>query len=214
MEFVGEFETHYTVCIKAETSDLEALRDWGTRHGLKCLHIVLDRGESVSQPMLTGRGHGTLCGERAKAESIVALLQTAGFRVTRVKIEAAPWNADVPRSTEDAQQQSSDRHWEHHVKLLLEPNADIDAVATVAVEHGAHLSRNALKQREDGRRERFVTQRCFGVGRDEARRQLDALLAALDSLRQIVVDVEEEFVVYDSNIDLDRGWLGAKGGAE
>lgn len=207
MEFTGEFETHYTIHLDPTTPDLEALRAWGAEHGLKCLHILLSRGDSASQPMLTGRGQGTLSGERARAEEIAKSLQATGFPVTRVKIEAAPWNEDVPQSLDEARNHPPDRHFEHHIKLLLEPDANIALLMAVAVGHDAHLSRNALKQREDGRRERFVTQRCFGVGRDQAKRRLDALFAALDALGQTVVDIEEEFVVYDSNIELDRGWL-------
>ena len=213
MEFAGEFETHYTVCLDAGAMpEFTALREWGASHGLKYLHIVLDRGETTSQPMLTGRGHGTLSGERAKAEGIAGLLRSAGFRVNRVKIEASPWNEDLPRNDHEARTHPRERHWEHHVKLLLEPDTDVGALTAAAIRHGAHLSRNALKRREDGKQERFVTQRCFGVGRDRSVRELTALLATLEARQYMVLDVEEEFVVYDSAITVDRGWLAGTGG--
>jgi hypothetical protein len=205
-EVSGELETHISVGVR-RPEEIEALRSWGGRHGLKCLHIVLDRGASVSQPMLTRRGRGSLAGELALASELSRSLAAEGFTVARVKIEAAPWSQGVPRSEAEARAQPPDRYFEHHVKLLLEADADVSPLARIAEGHGAHLSRNALRVREDGRRERFVTQRCRLVGREEAKRRLDALLTALAPLGYPVLEVEEEFVVYDSNLEVDAGWI-------
>lgn len=43
-----------------------------------------------------------------------------------------------------------------------------------------------------------------------ARRDLDALLETLRADGQDVVEVEEEYVVYDSALQLDDGWLDEK----
>src|SRR5690349_9573198 len=97
MEFTGDFETHITVGLP-EADDLKALQQWSVIHGLKCLHIVLDRGHTVSQPMLTRRGRGGLSRELGMASKLSVSLNAEGFQVTRIKIEAAPWNQDIPRS--------------------------------------------------------------------------------------------------------------------
>jgi hypothetical protein len=76
-----------------------------------------------------------------------------------------------------------------------------------AARHTARLSRNALTVRADRRCERFLTQRCFGVGRATARDRLSALLDLVSVLQFEVLEVEEEFVVYDSNHSIDDGWL-------
>lgn len=214
MEFAGEFETHLTVTLDG-AQDVSGLREWAARRGLKCVHILLDGGRTPSQPMLTRRGRGALSAELAAARDVAAALAAGGFAVCRVKIEAAPWNKDVPQTDADAARHPPDRHFEHHVKLLLAPaDADLAAVSDVALRHGARLSRNALRDRPDGRRERFVTQRCYGVGRPAARRWLDALLAALRPVLAAgghdVADVEEEFVVYDTNAGVDAGWLDGR----
>ena len=207
VNFEGEFETHLTVAC-TPGHDTSALRAWGAARGLKCTHIVLARGTSASQPMLTRQGRGNLPGELAEANAIAAELSTAGFEVTRIKIEASPFNRDVPRDDDaDGAAQSPDCYFEHHVKLLLDSPADIDRVTAIARDHAAHVSRNALRTRNDGREERFVTQRCFRVGRDTANRRMQRLVDALRTGGYHVLESEAEFVVYDGNRSLDNGWL-------
>jgi len=205
MDFAGNFETHLTIGLD-DTAGVEALRAWGEAHGLKCLHILLQRGASPSQPMLTRRGSGDLASELRIANDLSRQLGAAGFRVTRIKIEAACTNRDVPATDADARAHPG-LYFEHHLKLLLDPQTDLVPLASLAQEHAAHLSRNALTARPDGREERFVTQRCRLVGREVARRRLDALLKTLKTHGYPILDVEEEFVVFDSNGEIDAGWI-------
>jgi hypothetical protein len=211
MHFPGEFETHLTVRL-ADGQTIDSLRAAPAARGLKCTHIVLPRGRSASQPMLTREGRGTLAGELAEAAALRGALEASGFVVSRVKVEAAPWNGGVPQTDADGAAHPADRYFEHHVKLLLGDGADLGPLAELAQRHGAHLSHNALRRRDDGRQERFVTQRCRGVGRDTAGQRLGALLAELRGRRYDVIDVEEEFVVYDSDLSLDAGWIEPEGG--
>lgn len=204
-EFEGEFETHVTVRA-GDAVAVDSLRAWADHHRLAFHHIVLDRGQTPSQPMIGRRGRGGLSGELAAAVVLGRLLDAAGFDVSRVKIEAAPANCDVPDS-DGAAADHPGRYFEHHVKLALDPATDLAALRVLAVGHSAHLSRNARRVREDGRQERFVTQRCHAVGRVAARGRLDDLLSALASGGYAVVSVEEEFVVYDSAPGIDAGWL-------
>lgn len=205
MEFAGEFETHVTVRV-AHPAGIDGLRLWAERHDHAFHHIVLDRGQTPSQPMISRRGRGRLSDELSAAEELCRQLSVEGFAVSRIKIEAAPGNEDVPDSDASAAAHAG-RYFEHHVKLSLDPLADITAIAAMAVKHSAHLSRNARRVRDDGRQERFVTQRCFAVGRSTAREQLKSLLIALETLGHPILSVEEEFVVYDSNPGVDAGWL-------
>ncbi|HBR00740.1 MULTISPECIES: hypothetical protein [unclassified Roseofilum] len=55
MQFTGLFETHITVSVK-DLDEVEKLRQWSADRGLQCLHILLDRGVTPSQPMLTRWG--------------------------------------------------------------------------------------------------------------------------------------------------------------
>jgi hypothetical protein len=208
VEFEGDFETHLTVR-PPDAAGIEVMRTWAAARGLKVLRIVLDRGSTPVQPMVTGRVTGRLTEQLAAAVDLAGQLAGLGLTVVRTKVEAAPSNRDIPQSDAEARDGHVGRYFEHHVKLALDPAADLTALAAVALRNGGHLSRNALREQGDGRRERFVTQRCHGVGRQTAKGRLDELLAALAALGHPIVDVEEEFVAYDSNIEVDAGWIDA-----
>ncbi|WP_437027349.1 hypothetical protein [Streptomyces sp. enrichment culture] len=195
----SQYETHVTVCCP-EPGEAERLGRWAAAAGLKLTHIVLARGRMRDQPMLTLRGSRTYAQEWERAERTVRQLRADGFRPVRVKIESSPWAAEVPRRPCGA-----GRYFEHHVKLLLDAGTDTTALAERVAPHGAHLSWNARRVRDDASHERFVTQRCHGVDAEGAGRALDGLLAVLAPLR--VLEVEREFVLYDSDVTVDEGWL-------
>jgi hypothetical protein len=206
MDFAGEFETHIT--IRAEQSEaIDRLARWAKDRGLKFTHIVLARGETPSQPMLTQHRHGTLDDALQTAHVLAAAAAEDGFEVTRLKIEVPPWNAGVPLSDEESAKHPAERYFEHHLKLLIAAEADLSLLVAVAQRHAAHLSRNARRTRADGSQERFITQRSLGVGRTNAEQRFEALLVELAGLGIQPVEVEQEFVVYDSNAAVDAGWL-------
>ncbi|NRQ36248.1 hypothetical protein HII36_31085 [Nonomuraea sp. NN258] len=198
-----------TACLSgtAGESAAERLRGWAGANGAKFTHIVLDRGGEPSRPMLTLAGRGTLTEQRATADGTARRLRAAGFEVARVKIEAAPWNADVP-GTARAAAALPGCYFEHHAKVLVTGGPPALArLAELAVPHAAHVSRNARRHRDDGAHERFVTQRCRGFGLPEARGRFDALLAGLAGGGFAVLESEQEFVVHDDNPAIDDGWI-------
>ncbi|NYI04115.1 hypothetical protein [Allostreptomyces psammosilenae] len=220
-QFAGEFEIHLTVRLPdgpepgggpqagAEDGTPAAerrLRAWAAAHGLKYTHIVLDRGRTPRQPMVSRTRAGTLTALREEASGLADGLAAAGFAVVRTKIEAAPWNQDVPGSPEQAVGRGAHEYFEHHVKVVLGGEAEVVALARTAAPHGGHVSRNARRVVGDGRQERFVTQRCRGVGRPEAAARLAALVEDLTAAGHRVVEVEEEYVVHDDNLAVDAGW--------
>ena len=103
------FETHVTVDFD------ERLPGWAAGRGLKYTRIQLARGATPDQPMLTRTGHGDLERHRAAAAALIGQLRDDGFTVRRVKIEAAPWNSEVPVEPGP----TGERYFEHHVKLIL-----------------------------------------------------------------------------------------------
>ncbi|WP_323138536.1 hypothetical protein [Streptomyces sp. NBC_01571] len=152
------------------------------------------------QPMLTLSCSSSYAEQAARARHVVAGLRTDGFEPVRLKTESTPWAAEVPARLGGG----DERHFEHHVKLLLEADTDLAALAARVVPHGAHLSWNA-RVRAGAGHERFVTQRCRGVGADGAGRALERLLSELGGF--VVLSVEREFVLYDSDLSVDDGWI-------
>ena len=205
--FAGVFETHMTVRLPGRLGEGDAgLSRWGERRGMKYAEILLDRGATPRQPMLTYHGSGTLPGQLALARQRAGELGGDGFGVVRVKVEAAPWNEEVPQSAAQASALVPGCYFEHHVKLALGGDREVDAVRRIGAGHAGHVSRNARRGLHGGRHERFLTQRCRLVGRAEAHGRLEALLGALARAGHHVIEVEEEFVVHDDNPGLDHGW--------
>jgi hypothetical protein len=148
--------------------------------------------------------------------------------VPRSDEEARAWALRCGPGT--AADGTAPRYFEHHVKVLLDagtglgpgPGAaardgqrspGVSPLATliaVAVAHDAHVSWNARRVAGPaGREQRFVTQRCHGVGLPTARGRLAALRRALADLGVHIAEAEQEFVVYDSDTAVDEGWIVA-----
>lgn len=194
------YESHVTV-LCADATEWVRLRRWAASAGLKLTHIVLARGRMRDQPMLTLSGSSSYVEQSERVRDVVTGLRADGFEPVRVKTESTPWAVEVPARLG----RDDDRYFEHHVKLLLDAKTDLSALAARVVPHGAHLSWNALRVRAGARHERFVTQRCRGTGADGAGRALERLLRDLDGF--MVLGVEREFVLHDSDLSVDDGWL-------
>ncbi len=203
-----QYEIHLTLC----AGDVDRAVEFARPRGVKFTHIVLAQGTGRSQPMLTIPVSGSLSAARAAADQWWTAVRNAFLSPTRVKIEAAPWNTGVPQSDDDAAAEPPGRYFEHHVKLVL-PDSSVRRLfdlADLVVPHGAHVSTNARRDHRDGGHERFVTQRCHGVGRRTARKQFEALVTALTQAGYQIAESEEEYVVVDSMPSLDNGWLDAE----
>ena len=84
----GDFEIHLTLLADPRLAGL------ATAHGLKYTRIVLDRGVTPDQPMLTLRTRGSLAAAAAEGQGWVGRLAQDGFTVVRVKVEASPSRAN------------------------------------------------------------------------------------------------------------------------
>ena len=181
------------------------LAEWADKHGFKFTHIVLDRGISISQPMITTHRHGAPGSIAAFASDLSMSLWTDGFRPRRIKIEVGLDAALVPADDLEGAARPDSNYFEYHFKLLLDGGADLRPLREIAQRHHAHVSRNNLKTRDDGTVERFVTLRCHDVGRETADRRSAALRAELAEYE--IVEYEAEYVVSDDNLALDDGWI-------
>jgi hypothetical protein len=204
-EYRGHFEVHLTSRTEA-LADADRFADWCQSRGLKCVRIVLARGHTADQPMATWRRSSTTLSAVVDEANRLAVDATTGFPIMRVKVEADPFNADVPVEDTDTAAHDPSNYFEHHVKLRRMPDDPREVLLAVCERHAAHLSRNAF--RDGGEfEERFVTLRGYGIGRTTALARLERLLAGLRELGETIVEHESEYCVYDTNLQLDAGWL-------
>lgn len=189
------FETHVTV--KDSATD-EILNQIAAEVGGKVTKIVLARGQSPVQPMITFFGGGTLSDQLDAAERLTSRLKEDGCEVVRVKVEV-----DL-----DAGKEMDWLYAEQHLKILMGVSDDaLVSLRRDALGIGAHVSRNARHSEGDSEF-RFVTTRVW------PERSVKQVYQAfnngafhLDRHGWTIIDDEREVVVYDSNVDLDRGWL-------
>jgi hypothetical protein len=210
-DYHGEFEVHTTIRLSGQGGGWERFQDWCRVHQCKCVQIMLARGEHIDQPMATWRRSSvSLTGVLAEARLMAADLQKSAFPVVRIKVEADILNENVPQLDEDVADHAASNYFEHHVKLLRDRTASYDRLLEVCAEQDAHLSRNALREPAHGKEERFVTLRHYRLGSLSSKRRLRQLVEALNELGEQVLEAESEYCVYDSNLDLDRGWLNSE----
>jgi hypothetical protein len=181
------FEIHLTLDADSARVHADALCRFAEARGFSLLEIELPRGAYPSQPMLGWRSAG----------SLVSCLMATGD-------VSPPFGEDVPRENERC---APGTYFESHVKLLLGCETAVHGVSSVALAHGAHMSRNARRTRTDGLQERFVTLRTHSGGLPEIARRTRELRAALAPEVHALLESEIEFVLHDSNHGLDAGWL-------
>ena len=204
--YAGDFETHVTVEPLGPT-ELDRFAQVCDELGVHAVLIELPRGAVRSQPMTRSNFRGTLPECHQSAITLANQLRKQGFAVSRIKIEAAPWNEDLPETDLHAQGLPEENYFEYHVKLILAGETDLREILRVCELRGAHLSANAFKRRDDGRFERFVTLRCPGVGRATANQRAQDLEQSLRATGHEVGRMVCEYCVYDSNQNVDAEWL-------
>src|SRR5262249_57555372 len=103
---------------------------------------------------------------------------------------------------------------EFEVKALLPAGSEDGRLRALCERHDAHLSRNALKQETQGRWERFITQRAYGLGRTNAEARFERLITALEAEGYVLGGRLREYSIFDSNADVDAGWIDPPEGGE
>lgn len=190
------YETHLTLD-SPPGNGIESARAWAIESGLKWTEIELSHGKHQLQPMITFFGSGSLEAQRETARQIEEQLQPLGLQVVRFKTETAASPTQIA---------ATGQYFECHIKLHLRSPEDWDALLHVAQKNPAHVSRNARRVRDDGTHERFLTLRSYDCDGVEAQKEVQDLINALNEQGLKIIETESEFVLFDSNLDLDAGW--------
>ena len=206
--YKGTFEAHITV--KVEKLALrEKFKLICQNINVKCVFIELPEGVTRSQPMTASYHHGTFSDVLQQINQIAQNIVNADFEITRIKIEAMVSNQDIPISDIEAQRLPKTNYFEFHVKAILSASENLEMLRKYCLQHDAYLSANAFKKLVDGKQQRFITMRVYGMGYKSAQKQFDNLIALLKSKEFILSQQQREYAVYDSNLNLDAGWIGS-----
>jgi hypothetical protein len=206
--YKGVFEAHITLA-PLQVGEAFKFMHFCQENELKPVQIELSRGSHTLQQMTASVHEGTYENVLQEVQGIAQKLRIEGFNVTRIKLEASPFNEGLPENNAETVLHAAENYFEHHLKLLLP--ADLGKMQTtlehLCEQHQAHLSRNAFKKRQDGMQERFVTLRHYGLGRQEAYEALHILRSCLEKASFQVLKIISEYCVYDDHVALDSNWL-------
>lgn len=195
----GHFEMHHTVEIGLEEDFLYLCRDLE----LKPILIELPVGAANPKQWMTSAWYvGDEAGALCRLRQLTSEIRCRGFRVVREKLEAGASCAGVPEDTPPSPDHP-DRYFEFHVKIFLKPDL-VEALQEITGKHEAHLSKSSLRGEPT---RRFLTLRLYMMGRLEAFGRLDSLVKDLKEAGLDFAAVEREFCVFDSNVEVDRGWI-------
>lgn len=193
------FEVHITVAAlqASQLSEFVHVCKW---LGAKPLLIELARGEMQQQPMLSKIVFAQSLPDALNlAQQLISHLESFGFTGVRQKLEIAA-NLSFLSKIE-----LGVVYFEWHARL---PYQDVPELLAVCEQYQAHLSRNALADTETHPtpKTRFVTLR-----RKQWQDFCAATIALRDQLctRWPIQKETSEICVFDSNLQLDQGWLYA-----
>lgn len=194
---VNAYEIHVT----AEVLALERQAEFRAAcREAKVKALIIDVGDHLPrQPMTCLRVQGTTKQAFVEGQRVSQALKQAGFAVTHVKIEAAPWNDDLPTD--------GSGYYEHHARLALS-NVEVEEpiLSQFCKERGVHLSRNPFKILQDGSQQRFITLRHPPTTPEQAQQRANQLWQDLQEADFHIEKTVTEFCIYDNNYALDAGW--------
>lgn len=156
------------------------------------------------------------------AHMLANLFKTAGFIVLRQKIEASVHGiTGIPQTNDETQKYG--KYFEFHIrvehknssisdKVPLE-GSELNLLEQISLEYQSlfgipvPLSFNRSSH-EDGGYQRYLNVRFRNIGAPEALKKVCEIKAAINSSENLkVIKTIDEFVWYDTFVDLDKGWI-------
>lgn len=200
----GVFEIHIT--INCDNNDeLNLFLECCKKNNIKPIIIELSNGDYVRQVMTSSFIVGNYKDEIIeKTKQVVNKLfeNTKLYsKIMRVKIESLARNPGVPLDNNA----ETDKYFEFHYKISISNPEDYEYVKTMIKKYDGRLSRNAFKNMETNKHY-FITKRVHNSGQNYALDQYNELNDVLTINGYQPIKSEAEFVVFDSNYNLDSGW--------
>lgn len=191
------FEIHITTT-NLPKSKVDLFVSMCVHNGGKPLLIELYQGEYISQPMFSKVIYSNnFNAVIAQISNYTHLLDQQGFQTKRIKTE-------IPASCVNIVQVPIELgfipYFEWHGKIALNR---MNELLELCSSYKVHLSRNSLK---DEKQTQFITLREYGSS-EVFQQRIDAVVRELAQGGWQVMKQQSEYCIFDTNIDLDRGWL-------
>lgn len=202
----GIFEVH--ISVNCETNDdLELFLECCNKNNIKPIIIQLSNGENNKQVMtssfITGVYKDVILTKTKDTVNRLFDNTRLKDKIVRVKIESLARNTGVPI----LENKEEDKYFEFHYKIVIKSNIEYDFIKSFVKNYDARISSNAFKHNnENAVKHYFITKRVHNAGQEYAMQQHEILKEALSINGFTPLKTEAEFVVFDSNYNLDKGW--------
>ncbi|MDN8588353.1 hypothetical protein B2I21_24970 [Chryseobacterium mucoviscidosis] len=192
-----EFEYHVTMS-DLKQNEKETFINICNKENVKPVLIVLDQGEYINQPMITGIVYSADYEEvKNVIEEVVAKFRDNELTVVRTKVE-------IPAKEETYFDQpmlaQSTPYFEWHGKVYVD---DVVRLKQLCADSGGHISRNSLNANG---KIRFVTVREYNSS-EKFYSRVEKIHNILQQNKIELLKQQYELCIYDSREELDRGWI-------
>lgn len=132
------------------------------------------------------------------------------FEVIRLKLEAMAWNPGVPVTDEDSRALPEGHYFEFHIKIDAPVSRENDEIlkslaAELTKELGVKIPFSCNNM--GNKNQRFLNVRTYNMGSASSERLVNQVSDSLAKRGFLVGKIIKEFIVFDTNKELDRGWL-------
>lgn len=192
-----EFEYHLTVN-DLNLEEKEAFIHVCNIEGVKPVIIVLDHGNYINQPMVTGLiERENFQAARQEIDRVAAQFEHSGFTIVRTKVEIPPVNEQYFTQPVAA---GGTPYYEWHGKVHTD---DLAGLKQLCEADGGHISRNSLNANG---KIRFVTVRDY-ESRPVFMERVNRIKTILQTHGIEMLKEQYELCIYDSREELDSGWI-------
>lgn len=152
-------------------------------------------GNYPNQPMFTFWVNGHI-DEVNKVVYDIEARMAKMMPVLRTKIEAMAHNEGVPNVCSD------DHYFEYHFKVPVKNTTEWNLLVEIITPYGAHLFYNPYNKNLTP----IVTLRRY-TSLDDLDHEYKYMIKDLEYNQFVYHELEKEYSVYDSNVELDQNWL-------
>lgn len=206
----GLFEIHITVDI---STGLYKLWEYTNNNkGVKLIMAVADEGLCKDQYMISKWKNGNFSDVVNRALEMELDMISMDIKPIRVKVESMAHNNGVPATTSDYESLSKSKeimgrpYFEFHAKIELNSHTIKDLTTMLKgirytdtfVAHSINIC---------GSKVPLLTIRVYNHGRDYAIHAKDIVLTQIKTMFKIIGNIQQEFSVFDTNEEMDKGWL-------
>jgi NTP pyrophosphatase (non-canonical NTP hydrolase) len=196
------FELHLTV---SDVEDKEDFRNVCKIAGVKPIFLELETATTNIPDVMTSSKHiGNNQTVMEEMERIAWLLKGYAYTITRKKVETVPWHSMAPQTSGAIM--PKDCYFETHIGLAI-TTAELGKLHELTGANGVHLSRNPFKKLDNDTHVRMCTLRSYTQSREEFNKHRDSFVDLLKANDFNILDIINEFAIYDTNTHHDSAWL-------